>query len=391
MSWSYKLGRVAGIDLLIHGTFWILLAWVVLSDVLLGRPLVMAWQELAFLVVLFALVLFHELAHCLVAARFGVATRAIVLLPIGGVSQMEHIPKNPRQEFLIAIAGPALNFLLALLGALLMLASWLQGMAYLAVQTFTALNLMLGLFNVLPAFPMDGGRVLRAGLATRMDYARATRIAGRTGQVLAVLFAVIGLAYNPYLVLIAVFVWVGASREASAVVMQETLRGLPLRAAMVTEFRGLAPGMTLRDAAHELVQTFQEVFPVLSEGHVVGFLSAQALAGGLRRLGPQGTVGQAMQPITRAVADDVPLQDVILSPDHSDDPVLLTRGGHLVGILTPARAQIAADLQNASPGLLSDEPARVGLPTSGPPPQPVVDRPSQPPVQPTRPRASQDL
>ena len=229
MRWSWRVARLAGIGIYVHVTFLLLVLWIVAQEYTFGARAVIG--SMAYIVALFAIVVLHEMGHALMARRFGVMTRDIILLPIGGVARLEGMPRNPRQELLIALAGPAVNVALAtLLFAIVRLTGQpptadlyefdplYSARAFLYQLVFV--NIILGLFNLLPAFPMDGGRVLRALLAMRMQsYARATTIAARVGQVLALLLGAVGLyAFrNPFWVLIAVFVWMGAGTEARAV------------------------------------------------------------------------------------------------------------------------------------------------------------------------------
>ena len=229
MRWSWRIGRVAGINISVHVTFLLILLWIVVEEYALGVR-AMAGSAL-YMVALFTIVVMHELGHALTARRFGVVTRDIILLPIGGVARLERMPRNPRQELLVAVAGPAVNVLLALvLLALVRLTGPLPAATLydfdplLSVRGFlyqlVFVNVVLALFNMLPAFPMDGGRVLRALLAMRMSsYARATGIAARIGRVLALALAAAGLygLRNPFWVLIALFVWMAAGTEAAAV------------------------------------------------------------------------------------------------------------------------------------------------------------------------------
>ena len=229
MRWSWRIGRVAGISISVHVTFLLVLLWIVVEEYALGVR-AMAGSAL-YMVALFTIVVMHELGHALTARRFGVVTRDIILLTIGGVARLERMPRNPRQELLVAVAGPAVNIALAL--ALLAIVRLTGPLPAATLYDFDPLlsargfvyqmvfvNVVLALFNMLPAFPMDGGRVLRALLAMRMSsYARATGIAARIGRVLALALAAAGLygLRNPFWVLIALFVWMAAGTEAAAV------------------------------------------------------------------------------------------------------------------------------------------------------------------------------
>ena len=249
MKWSYRLGKVAGIDVNIHVTFTLLIAWVLLMHWLTGQTLGAAVNGLAFVVAIFGCVLLHELGHALAARRFGIGTRDITLLPIGGVARLERMPEKPLQELWVALAGPAVNVLIAaVLYMWLVMTKQLVPLGQLGIVTgpfierLLVVNVLLIVFNMIPAFPMDGGRCVRALLALRLEYARATRIAAGVGQVIAVGFVVLGLFSNPFLLLIGAFVWLGAAQEARYATLKAALRGVPVQRALRRDVPRLADG-----------------------------------------------------------------------------------------------------------------------------------------------------
>ncbi len=222
MRWSMRLGRVAGIELRVHATFALILAYFGFVAWTRSGALADVLAAVATILLLFLCVLLHEYGHALTARRYGIGTRDITLLPIGGVAMLERMPRDPRQEIVVALAGPAVNLVIA---AVLAIALALGiGRTGGLVGTLLAANLMLAAFNLLPAFPMDGGRVLRALLAMRLERLRATRIAVRIGQALALGLGVAGFFGNPFLVLIGVFVWFGARAELGATLRLEARR-----------------------------------------------------------------------------------------------------------------------------------------------------------------------
>ena len=221
MSWSIKFARVAGIDLKIHLTFVLFLVWIAFKYYSVGG-LAAARHGVLFILLLFGCVLLHELGHALTAKKFGIGTTDIILLPIGGVARLEGIPNDPKQEFLIAIAGPLVNVLIAILLVFYLghrsAMSGFEGLITPRVAMLSKLatvNIGLVLFNLIPAFPMDGGRILRSILAMRMNYLRATEIAAFIGQALAILFGILGFFGNTFLIFIAFFVFMGAQQEAA--------------------------------------------------------------------------------------------------------------------------------------------------------------------------------
>lgn len=302
MKWSLKLGRILGIDVYVHFTFLLLLGFVGLAHWMTERSLAAALTGLLFFTGLFACVLLHEYGHALAARKYGIATRDITLLPIGGLARLERMPDKPSQELVVALAGPLVNVIIAagLFLGLSLTGTW-QPLASLTttsgnlLERLLAVNVFLVLFNLLPAFPMDGGRVLRSLLAMRLDYARATRIAARIGQGMALVFGFIGLFSNPMLLLIALFVWVGAAQEAAAAELKNSFTGATVREAMLTDFKVLAPEHTLGDATRLILAGSQQDFPVLSHGQVVGMLGHLELFAALRERAETTTVGAVMR------------------------------------------------------------------------------------------------
>jgi Zn-dependent protease/predicted transcriptional regulator len=341
MPWSWKLVRLAGIDVYVHATFLVLLGWIGVIHWLEARTLVGTVAGVAFIVALFACVVLHEFGHALTARRYGIQTRDITLLPIGGLARLERMPDRPIEEFWVAIAGPAVNVAIALL-----LFVWLRvsgdwepvdslGLARGSfVERIMVANGVLVVFNLLPAFPMDGGRVLRALLATRLDYARATQLAASIGQGMAIFFGFLGLLGNPLLLFIAFFVWIGAAQEASAVAIKTVLTGIPVRRAMLTDFRTLEPGDTLQDAVDLLLTGSQQDFPVVANGQVAGVLPRRALVAALSRHDRQTSVAMVMN-TTFATAEPWEMLETVVPRLQAHPPLVpVIHHGALVGLLT---------------------------------------------------------
>ncbi len=294
MRWSWKVATVAGIPVRLHATFLFFLVWLFWMSLAGGRGLVDALESVGFILAAFACVVLHEFGHALTGRRFGVTTRDITLLPIGGVARLDRIPQKPSQEVAIALAGPLVNVVIA--AALLFVmgvspATFDLSNPSLLERSFLArllfFNVIVTVFNLIPAFPMDGGRVLRALLATRLNYVRATQIAANVGQGIALLFGLLGLFGNPMLLFIALFVFIGAGQESAVVQMRSVFDGIPVSRAMIRDFRALRSEEPLSRAVELLLGGHQQDFPVLGASDrdpPLGILARsdllKALAGG---------------------------------------------------------------------------------------------------------------
>jgi Zn-dependent protease/predicted transcriptional regulator len=309
---SIRLFSVKGIDIKVHITFPLILVWAAIQFGLLsGRGLEGAIFGIVVMLILFVIVVLHELGHSIAALSYGVPVKQIVLLPIGGVAQLSRMPEKPIEEFVIAIAGPLVNFGLAIVLAVLAVVLGLEigignmpltfsRLARASLQSVFAYvfisNLFLGLFNLIPAFPMDGGRVFRSLLATRIDYARATRIAVTVGQGIAWLMALWGLLGGGlFIVAIAIFILIGASQEGQLVQLKSLFDGLRVEQAFSRGVKSLSPSSTLREAVDLTLSTFQSDFPVCVDDQLVGLLTQSRLIDSLNRLKPETLVGQVME------------------------------------------------------------------------------------------------
>jgi Zn-dependent protease len=344
MRWSWKLGEVAGIGIYVHATFLLLVGWVALQHWLPHRSAAAALAGVVFVLALFGCVVLHELGHALAARRYGIRTRDITLLPIGGMARLERVPEEPRGELVVAIAGPVVNLAIAVvlwlwIGATRGFAPLLPDLG-ITTATFLeqlfATNLLLAAFNLLPAFPMDGGRVLRALLATRLSYPRATEVAAYVGQAMALVFGFVGLVNGaPVLVFIALFVWIGASAESGLVQVRAALGGMPVSRAMMTEFASLSPADPLARAAELTLAGAQRDFPVVESGRVVGVLRQTDLLAGLGGAGHGAPVGDFMCRKVETVDSHAMLADVLNLLEGAECHTLpITHGGTLVGLLS---------------------------------------------------------
>ena len=342
MKWSIRVGKLLGIDVYLHFTFLLLLAFLAYVYWRATQEIGAALAGVGFFVALFGCVLLHELGHSLMARHYGIATHDITLLPIGGVARLEKMPEKPMQEFWVALAGPAVNVVIA---AGLMGWMWLTGSLVpvedLRVTSGSLLgrlvvvNLFLVAFNLLPAFPMDGGRVLRALLAARLGRRRATAIAANIGQVMAIFFGLVGFLYNPFLIFIAIFVYLGAQAEASMVEMQSALDGWRVRDAMMTRFRTLSAQDPLVRAVEELLAGSQQDFPVLEHDQPAGILRRNDLVKALSEGRRDASVGGVMCRDCATVEAGAALKGAVESMQARQcATVPVTQDGRMVGLLT---------------------------------------------------------
>jgi len=332
MKSSWCIGRVAGIGIRIHVTFPLLALWLAAGHLRDGWNWGEFAADLGLAAAVFGFVVLHELGHALVARRFGIATRDITLLPIGGVAHLERMPERPAQELAVALAGPAVNVALALLLEIWRLAD--PG-APAVILRLLWLNVAMAAFNLLPAFPMDGGRVLRALLAMRLDFVRATTVAAAVGQLFALGLGALGVFVNPVLVLVAVFVWMGAGEEARIIRLRASLAAVPVGRISVTQFESLPPGLTLRQAAERMMASYQPVFPVVADGRLCGMLSRERLRVVLAERGGDARVDDVIEPATATVDAAEPFAEVVARFGR-EPPVVcpVMAHGRIVGLLS---------------------------------------------------------
>lgn len=342
MKWSLKIGKLGGIDVFIHFTFFLLLTWVALIYYSQSESIGAAVASVVFILVVFACVVLHELGHAMTAKRYGIKTRDIILLPIGGVARLEKMPEKPQQELWVALAGPAVNVLIAaVLAGYLFVSNSFTPVTQLAaasgsfIERVMAVNIFLVVFNMIPAFPMDGGRVLRALLATRLPYPKATHYAATLGQAMAVLFGIVGLLFNPLLLLIALFVWMGAAQEKKLAQMKSAFSGIPVTNAMLTDFRTLDRNQTIAQAVELTISGTQKDFPVTDKGEIRGVLTQSDLLAALSKSGPNALVSEAMQDQFITVDSYDMLETAFGKLKECNCHTLpVTRNNRLVGLLT---------------------------------------------------------
>jgi Zn-dependent protease/CBS domain-containing protein len=342
MSWSFRIATVFGIGVYLHWTFVLFLVYIGYSAYHATHNLNHAVAAIVYVSAMFLCVVLHEFGHALTARRFGVGTQDITLLPIGGIARLDRIPEEPWHEFWIAIAGPAVNVVIAAVLLVVHLVSGsgrplsLEWSGDEIVTSLMVVNVLLFAFNLIPAFPMDGGRILRALLAMVMPRVTATNVAARVGQAIAIGFGLLSiLSQNWILLFITIFVFLGAQGEAQFVAWRETFRNVSVGQAMATQFRSLSPTDSLQVAIDELIAGHQQDFPVVESGRLVGLLRRRDLVAGLGRAGPSLPVGEAMSRDCPATTVYAPLNDVIDTMRAADcQSVPVIHEDRVVGLLT---------------------------------------------------------
>ena len=353
MKWSILIARPFGVEVRLHVTFLLLLAffgwrgWDAGGGSLRGALSSVLLQSMVF-----GCVLLHEFGHVLMARRFGIRTRDVTLLPIGGVARMDSTGETPRQELLIALAGPAVNVVIAALAyGWLLLVPMVRGSFDVALLSGPApvalmvVNLFLVAFNLIPAFPMDGGRVLRAILSWRGNRVWDTRVAAAIGKGLALVMAgvvLLGMGgiipfQQPLLLFIALFVWIGASQEAEAVATTSVLRGVSVRDTMMREFRTASPFDTLRELSEWLLAGYQQDFPVVAQGEILGIVSRADLLRGLSGGGPDTLVRDVMRQEFTVATPMEPIESVLRRTQAGEGTatvIPVVEAGVLVGLVT---------------------------------------------------------
>lgn len=360
MRWSLHIGSLSGAEIRIHVTFLLFVIWLGAIYYRQGGADA-AVQGTIFIALIFLCVLLHELGHVFAARRYGVKTRDVTLWPFGGIASMERMPDKPSQELIVALAGPAVNVVIA--AALLLWVgpklnpenlTQIDNPAVSMAAKLAGANIMLVLFNMIPAFPMDGGRVLRALLAMRMGNARATEVAAAIGQGFAVLFGVLGIFYNPMLIIIAVFIFLAASGEASHAQLKAVAQGALVSDAMITAFQTLPTNARVSDAVDALILTTQTEFPIVDgSGKLQGVLTRDAMIKALKERGPETSVLEVMQSDVPTVPARAKLDTALRFLMQRGRPVVgVTDAQHrLIGLLTLENLGEMMAIHSARPDL----------------------------------------
>jgi len=394
MRWSLKIGRVSGIGLYLHITLLLLLALIAYTGFADLGARGAVWS-LALVVAILACIMLHELGHSLVAQRLGMQVKSITLLPIGGVAALKGFPEKPWQEIVITLAGPMVNLLIVVL--LLPFTGVPRQLFFLSIpynlpsflQTLVAANLTLFVFNFIPAFPMDGGRLVRGMLSLVMSFQRATVVAAVMGQVLAILFVLVGLTYRPLwlLAVIGVFIFLSAEGEERMVRTRALLRDLEVEEVMARDFVVLAPSATVMRGLEMVYHTGQDDFPVMDGAQYLGIVTRQAMLDAANHRGAETSVSEVMNTQLPAVPPHTKLDrvyEMMMTEGYSSLPV--EEEGRLVGLLAHenvsrylmVQSQLRAPrLPDAGGHMPARPPAREGvLPVATPrsheePPPPV--------------------
>jgi Zn-dependent protease len=341
MKWSWKIARFAGIDVFVHSTFFILVAWVGYIYWKNQGTLAATIEGMVFIIALFTCVVLHEFGHALTARKFNIVTQKITLLPIGGIASMEKMPEKPQQEILVALAGPAVNIVIAaLIWMWLMVSNTLPSLAEITTGGGSFLfqllivNVFLACFNLLPAFPMDGGRVLRATLAIYMEHHKATEKAALIGKSFAIVFGILGIFYNPFLILIAIFLWIGGEAENQAEQMKNNLGKSTAADAMLTEFHILSPQDSLSKAIELTLAGSQKEFPIGTKQNLIGVLTQNDLLAALQIHGEHIQVGKVEIHTIKTVPYLTPIQTLIgeiqINQAHT---LAVSKNNSIVGII----------------------------------------------------------
>ncbi len=342
MRWSINIGSFAGTAVKIHITFILFLAWIAFSAWSRGGPAA-ALDSTLFIVLLFACVVLHEFGHIAAARRYGIGTPEVTLLPIGGVASLQRLPSDPKQELVVALAGPAVNLVIGLVLIAVVGSvrpdelSQIENPNLSFVGRLAIANIFLVVFNLIPAFPMDGGRVLHALVAMRVGGPRATEIAARIGQALAFGLGFLGLFGNPLLVFIAIFIYIAAAAEAQMSAAHEALKGVTVGEAMETRFTPVSIDANLGQAVEALLATAQHEFPVVDAfGKPAGLLTREDILGAVREHGRDEPASAFMRSGVDSVRPATPIESVFERLQGTGAAALyVTDGdGRIVGLLT---------------------------------------------------------
>lgn len=368
---SVKLLSFRGIDIRVHITFPLILVWAAIQFGLLGsRGIQGAIFGVVVTLILFVIVLLHELGHSIAALNYDIPVKQIVLLPIGGVAQLSKMPEQPIKELVIAFAGPLVNFGIAIILVILAITFGydlglgnvpltLRSLARASTSSIFAYvfiaNIFLAVFNLIPAFPLDGGRIFRALLATRLSYSRATAIAVSVGQGLAWLLGLWGLLGGGFfMVVIAIFILIGAGQEGQVVQIRRVFEGLKVEQAFSRSVETLAPDSTLRHAVALTLRTFQSDFPVCEDGKLIGLVTHSKLIEAINKNNPDTLIKFVMDTEIPGVELTEGLFNVQQRlADMNIDALPVLENGMFLGLITSRDLNEAYRFLSKRPDLLT--------------------------------------
>lgn len=358
MKWSFSLGEFRGIKVYIHWTFLLLLLWIGFSAYQKSGDWNQILLSLGYIVALFLCVVLHEFGHALTARRFGVKTRDITLFPIGGMARMDKMPESPKEELLVAIAGPLVNVAIA---AILFAYMYFSPTLYKigAAQSFVTaeqmlptlflVNILMAVFNLIPAFPMDGGRIFRALLSMRLERTRATQIAANVGQFLAIGFVLLGLFYNIWLVFIGIFIYLSAGAEASQEYIEKDLKRFTVANLVMTKFTLLVASDTLSTALRALLDSHERDFLVEDQGAIVGVLTRDEMLLGLKTFGQNVLIEKIMRRGVEILPPQMPVLDALQIMRAKGLPILpVGYEKTLLGVLDVENIREFLSIQNVA-------------------------------------------
>lgn len=343
MRGSIRLGNIAGIGVFIHWTFSLLILFIIYSGYKQGNNASQMMWSVLFVLSIFGTVFLHELGHALAAKRYGIKTKDITLLPIGGLARLEKMPEKPLEEIVVAIAGPAVNITLALITGIFLHFSGIT-LTMKELQTsvnaenfflyFFVVNIWLSLFNLIPAFPMDGGRVLRALLSFKLKRHVATDVAARIGQFMALVFVFVGFKSNPFLILIGIFIFLGAQGESQMVKTNFLLQGIRAKDFIITRFEKLDINEPVQTAVNLLLNSQSKVFLITENNLPIGSLSRDEIIKALAEKKENDPVGDVMNKNLLFVGPEKPVEELMsVMQSEGSGLVIVQNENQFLGII----------------------------------------------------------
>jgi Zn-dependent protease/CBS domain-containing protein len=344
MKGSFKLGKVAGIGIFIHWTFSLLILFIIFMNYKSGQNTIQIIWSVVFILCIFITVLLHELGHALAAKNYNIKTKDITLLPIGGLARLERIPEKPLEELIVAFAGPLVNIALAFITAFFisipdntdkLMTELSNGVnANNFFLNFFLVNFWLAIFNLIPAFPMDGGRVLRALLSFKLPRNVATRIAARIGQFLAMAFIILGFFTSPFLIFIGIFVIIGAQIEADYTESKFMLKGFKVQDVVMKDYQTIDAGEKIKKAVELLLDSQNKIFLITENNIPIGTLNRDQIIMALSKKGDDEFIYNVMDRNLIILESNSLLENVFeLIQQNKSTLMLVMENNQLIGTL----------------------------------------------------------